>query len=76
MPLSTLILPQTHPTHRALAHPARPARARKQVQDLDDFTARVVGSPFALLRTVKFRVPFFFLSALVNRRIQAVRSGK
>ncbi|KIZ05619.1 hypothetical protein MNEG_2341 [Monoraphidium neglectum] len=46
------------------------------VQDLDDFTARVVGSPFALLRTVKFRVPFFFLSALVNRRIQAVRSGK
>ena len=43
---------------------------------MDDFKARVVGSPFAKLRTPQFRVPFFFLSALCNMRIAAVRAGK
>jgi hypothetical protein len=41
-----------------------------------DFKARVVGSPFAHLRKPGARVSFFFLSALINARIQAVRGGK
>lgn len=44
--------------------------------DMDDFAARVAGSPFALLRTAKFRVLFFFIAAGINRKIAAARAGK
>ncbi|KAI8470794.1 MAG: hypothetical protein J3K34DRAFT_521102 [Monoraphidium minutum] len=46
------------------------------VVDMEDFKARVKGSPFEGLRSMKMRVPLVFMAAGWNKRIAAARAGK